>query len=141
MSRNGPTILVDDDSDDLELITQALKELQLKNTIKSFVNSLDAFDYLCKAAENPFIILCDLNMPLQNGLEFKEQIDLDPKLREKSIPFIFYSTSVDPYAVTTAYRLLTIQGYFQKGSLFSEIVDDLKVITEYWKKCRHPNSK
>ncbi len=75
-----------------------------------------------------------------NGLELKRKIDKDPKLREKSIPFIFYSTAANKDAVDEAYTELTIQGFFIKGTDYQKTKSLIQVIIEYWKNCVHPNN-
>jgi response regulator RpfG family c-di-GMP phosphodiesterase len=81
-----------------------------------------------------------VNLPKQNGIEFKRQIDEDPQLRAKSIPFVFLSTSIDRKAVNVAYKELTVQGFFQKPNSFNELTAVIKLLMDYWKLCRHPNS-
>jgi CheY-like chemotaxis protein len=77
-------------------------------------------------------------MPGMNGIEMRNEIINDPYLREKSIPFVFYSTAANPYQIRRAYEL-TVQGFFQKPSTYPELVQMLKLILDYWKVCRHPN--
>ena len=93
--KSGPIIIIDDDADDRAIFESALEELTINNKRLWFTNCKDAFDHLRKTDEQPFIIFCDVNIPELAGIEFKRQLDKDPSLRKKSIPFIFYSTSVD----------------------------------------------
>ena len=74
-----------------------------------------------------------------NGLELKRKIDNDPYLRLKSIPFVFYSTSVRQEQVIEAYSELTIQGFFKKENDITDARNTITTIIEYWKLCRHPN--
>jgi DNA-binding NtrC family response regulator len=137
--RSGPIIVVEDDIDDKEIFDAALQELQSTNKIIWFNNCDDAWDYLKKTTDSPFIIFSDVNMPRQSGLEFKKQIDEDKQLRKKSIPFVFYSTSVNQDTVNEAYMKMTVQGFFQKSSRFEEMKQTIKLILDYWRVCRHPN--
>jgi CheY-like chemotaxis protein len=79
-------------------------------------------------------------MPGINGLEFKRQIDADPVLRKKSIPFIFYSTAALQKDVNEAYTELTIQGFFIKGNDYNKTKALIRTIIDYWKNCIHPNT-
>lgn len=97
-------------------------------------------EYLKLTTEHPFVIFCDVNLPGQNGIEFKKNLDADPYLRKKSIPFIFYSTSADARSVNEAYTKMTIQGFFQKKDDYNDIKNDIRIILDYWKVCKHPNS-
>src|SRR4051812_10197046 len=107
--KSGPIIVVEDDADDEEIFKDILKELGIKNKLIWFRSCDFAFDYLKKTTGQPFIIFCDVNLPKLNGVEFKEQIDNDPQLRKKSIPFVFYSTSVNQKTVNEAYMQMTVQ--------------------------------
>ena len=139
MGNKGPIVIVEDDADDEAIFNDILKELKMPNKVVWFGNSREAFDYLKKTHEQPFIIFSDVNLPGENGIEFKRRIDNDKQLREKSIPFVFYSTSVHPKMVTEAYTNMTVQGFFKKGNSYREIKDDIQIIFGYWQVCRHPN--
>ena len=124
----------------MAILTDVLEELEVKNKVIWFGNCMDAFDYLCSTSAPPFLIFCDVNLHGQTGIEFKKKLDGNPELRKKSIPFIFYSTSTNKATVTEAYTEMTIQGFFEKGSIYSEIKANIKTIIDYWKLCKHPNS-
>ena len=138
--KSGPLILIDDDADDKAIFEDVLKDLGINNQLLWFDNCKDAFEYLANTADQPFVIICDVNMPMQSGIEFKRQIDANEHLRRKSIPFIFYSTSADQDTVSKAYTELTVQGFFQKKNDYAEIREDVKLILNYWKHCKHPNT-
>lgn len=136
----GPIIFVEDDIDDQEIFTSILEDLEVKNQLIWFNLAEKAFEYLKTTTDSPFIIFSDVNLPKLNGIEFKRRIDTDHELREKSIPFVFYTTSVSQSSVNEAYTKMTVQGFFQKGSTYDEIKKHLQLILEYWQICRHPNS-
>jgi CheY-like chemotaxis protein len=140
LAQTGPIIIVEDDFDDQEMIQEILEQLNVNNKIIFFNKAPEAFHFLKRTPEQPFIILSDVNLPEQNGVEFKRQVDEDPQLRAKSIPFVFFSTSINKKAVDTAYKEMTVQGFFQKASNYDELKSVLKLIMEYWSRCRHPNS-
>lgn len=139
MSLKGPIVIIDDDIDDRDMIGAMLEELNLINAIRDFENGQVALDYLLTTLESPLLILCDINMPIMNGLELRDQIDADPYLKKKSIPFIFLTTSDSPIQVRQAYNG-TIQGYFKKCNSFQEGKDHLELVINYWKLCLHPNN-
>ncbi|MBD2703218.1 response regulator [Spirosoma sp. BT702] len=136
---NGPIIYVDDDEDDRFLFERAIRDLALPNEIRSFADGLEARSYLETTQEKPLLILCDINMPVMNGLEFRRLIDADEYLRKKSIPFVFYTTAAGPELVNLAYEG-TIQGFHVKATEFSANKEQLNLIITYWKACIHPNS-
>jgi CheY-like chemotaxis protein len=139
--KQGPIIIVEDDADDKEILSDILKELGIHNKLVWFTESYEAFNYLKATPEQPFIIMSDVNLPGENGIEFKKRIDADPQLREKSIPFVFYSTAVNQKSVNDAYTKMTVQGFFQKSSSYEEAKNIVKLIMDYWKICRHPNTQ
>mgnify|MGYP001627179916 CR=1 FL=1 len=138
--KSGPIILIEDDVDDKEILEEVLKELNVSNELIWFNNCIEAYNFLLHTSQRPLLIISDVNLPGQNGLELKRQIDENPILRSKSIPFIFYSTSVSQHAVNIAYQEMTVQGFFQKEQNFESIKIKIKNILDYWKDCRHPNS-
>jgi len=140
MAKSGPIVVIEDDNDDLEILKEALIENEVQNELLCFSNGPDALTYLLNTSQQPFLILCDVNLPRQNGIEFKEQIDANPLLRNKSIPFIFYSTYVSQYAVNEAYKNLTVQGFFQKNDTYEEFRNVIKTMIDYWSLCKHPNN-
>jgi CheY-like chemotaxis protein len=138
--KSGPIIVVEDDIDDKEMLEEILGDLKITNKLVWFNKSTEAFQYLKTTSDQPFIIISDVNLPVETGIEFKKRVDADPQLRQKSIPFIFYSTSVNKQTVTEAFTKMTVQGYFQKGDTYAAIKEHIKLIVEYWKVCKHPNT-
>lgn len=140
MAKSGPILIVEDDIDDQEIYLEILNQLGIDNKLIFFPLASKALEYLKTTIEKPFVILCDINLPVMNGIEFKQHIDYDPYLRNKSIPFIFFSTSAERSQVNKAYTELTVQGFFKKESSIEEIAKSLSVILAYWELCKHPNS-
>ncbi len=139
LAKVGPIIILEDDLDDQEILREIMAELEVPYPIVFFTQAKEVIEYLYTTTEKPFIILSDVNLPSMNGLELREIINEDDYLRKKSVPFVFISTSADRYAVQQAYNL-TVQGYFVKQHSISEIKETIKLILDYWQKCKHPNS-
>jgi CheY-like chemotaxis protein len=137
---SAPIIIIEDDLDDQEILTEAFQDIGMENRLVFFDNTAEAFDFLKATTEQPFLILSDVNMPGDNGIEFKRRIDSDAHLRRKSIPFVFFSTAVNKEEVDLAYRELTVQGFFKKSTEYSNLKHVLSVIMAYWKICKHPNT-
>jgi len=139
MAKTGMILLIEDDIDDKQFFEDIVRDLGFKNEIKWFENTDDAFQFLITSKKPIFIIFSDINLPGQNGLEFKFKIDNDPKLRKRSIPFIFYSTSAFQKDVNEAYTKMTVQGFFKKGTDHKETAQIIKLILDYWTLCKNPN--
>ena len=75
-------------------------------------------------------------MQVINGFELRRVIIKDTTLREKSIPFIFFSTAASPSQIREAYQL-TVQGFFVKETSMSQIEETLRMVFDYWTKCKH----
>jgi CheY-like chemotaxis protein len=132
-----PIIVIDDDTDDHFIFNEVCQKLNLQNELKFFKTGPSALEYLRSTQDRPFIIFCDINMPQMNGLELRRMIDKDEALRKKSIPFIFFTTAASRSQINEAYSL-TVQGLFIKESSFDDTEKVLRLIFEYWQKCKHP---
>ena len=136
---NEPIVIIDDDTDDHFIFEEVCQKFKLGNELKFFTSATAALQYLRTTTDEPFIIFCDINMPQINGLELRGIIDKDERLRRKSIPFIFLTTAASRKQVNEAYDL-TVQGLFIKESNFDDTEKVLRLIIEYWQKCRHPKA-
>jgi CheY-like chemotaxis protein len=140
MSKSGAILIIEDDADDKQFLEDILLELGVKNKIIWFDNCIDAYEYMTQTTLSTFIIMCDINLPLQNGLDFKLQLDADPVLRRKSIPFIFYSTSARQEDVNEAFMKMTVQGFFKKSVEYNVMKKNIKTILDYWQLSEHPGT-
>ncbi|GAB3952059.1 hypothetical protein GCM10028805_33300 [Spirosoma harenae] len=132
-----PIIFIDPDEDDHTMFKQALKELDVDYPVIVFFNGQTALDYLTTTQDLPFLIISEISMPAMNGLELRRQIDQDPVLRRKCIPFVFMTSPVEDYLVEEAYEL-TIQGMFEKKQSFTAWKTQVGSIIDYWTECHHP---
>jgi CheY-like chemotaxis protein len=139
MQLTGPIIVIDDDEDDHEIIIEVCEKIGVSQHLKCFRDGEDALTYLKISHEYPCIILCDINMPRLTGFELRKTINANNSLRERAIPFIFYSTAASMMQVREAYNM-TVQGFFLKGSNLDEAERTFKVILDYWQLCKRPNS-
>jgi len=135
----GPILLVDDDPVDYQMMGDVLESLSYNDELVWFDNVAGALHFLQTTLLQPFLIISDIRMPRANGLELREAINNNEFLRRKSIPFIFMSTTAHPNEVCKAYDL-TVQGFFEKSHTFPEMQSQMKLIIDYWSRCKHPNS-
>lgn len=139
MSKSGPIILIDDDQDECDLVLEALRNEKISNPLKCFHDGETALEYLASTDEQPFVILTDINMPKLGGIEVRKIIQSNPHLRDKSIPFIFLTTSASQPAIKKAYEM-SVQGFFEKGPDIGHLQRTVRMIYDYWYWCRHPHS-
>lgn len=140
MSLKGPIISIEDDEDDQYLIERILTDLAIPNEIRFFQNGQAALQYLEATPEQPFLILCDINMPVMNGIELRRRITGSEYLKKKAIPFIFLTTASNQELVQIAYDE-TVQGFYKKSTDFVDFREQIRLIVKYWQSCLHPNSQ
>jgi CheY-like chemotaxis protein len=135
--KTGPIIFVDDQIDDWIIIKEIFSELRIKNEALFFETSREVLSYLESTTDEPFLILCDVFMPGLNGLELCKVIQDSKFLKDKKIPFIFFSTTAEDNELNEAYNL-NVQGFFKKPNTYEEIKSFLIQIIAYWSTCRFP---
>lgn len=129
----NPILIVDDDEDDLEMVKEALKSLDVHRPIHFFRSGLELIEHLQASGKAPFFILCDLNLAGETGFEIRKKITEDPALRYKSVPFIFWSTNASEKQIQYAYDL-PAQGFFFKPDSFDALCSTFNTILNYWQK-------
>ena len=139
MNTNGPVIIIEDDTDDQELLEEVFAKLNYGNKVMYFSDGVEALEYLNRTDVIPFLILSDIKMPKLNGFELRSKIHTDAQLQVKCIPYLFFSTSSTQKAVVDAYSM-SVQGFFLKQDTMEELEKTIKTIMDYWKRCVAPNS-
>ncbi|MBA3648545.1 MAG: response regulator [Chitinophagales bacterium] len=92
MNNSKLILIVDDDSDDQELFTEAVDEVNPEIKCISAVNGQDALEFLREQdGKLPDFIFLDLNMPRLNGKQCLAEIKRSKRFR--NIPVIIYTTS------------------------------------------------
>ncbi len=132
MNKNGPILIIEDDTDDQEFIQAAYQKLDHSNELV-FLNSGEiAIQYLMEMTKIPFLIISDLNMPKINGIELRARVRQNEAINIKCVPYILFSTTVAKSFIDDAYAI-GIQGYFKKPIKQNELVAILENIIDYWK--------
>lgn len=137
-NKNGPVIIIEDDVDNQEFLTDIFKKLNYQNKILFFFDGQDALDHIETTEDLPFLILSDINMPKLNGFALREKLKTDAKLSNKCIPYLFFSTASNQKTVIEAYSL-SAQGFFVKPNSMTELEKTISAIMEYWRRCAAPN--
>jgi CheY-like chemotaxis protein len=85
--------LVDDDTEDQELLENALLKAKANAEIHAVSSGKQALDYLnnCERSKLPSLIVLDFNMPGLNGAEVLDK--LSSEHRYKEIPKVVWTTS------------------------------------------------
>lgn len=138
MDKNGPIVVIEDDSDDQEILKEIFDNLNYKNPIIYFSDGEDALNYLTETRVKPFLILSDINMPKLSGFELREKIYVNESLNLKCIPYLFFTTTSNQKSVIDAYSQ-SVQGFFVKPNDFARLQNTIQKIVEYWQECEAPN--
>ena len=138
VNKNGPIIVIEDDSDDQDFLTEVFEKLNYRNKIMFFSDGQQALDHINITEEPPFLILSDINMPKLNGFALREKLRMDSKLSNKCIPYLFFSTAANQQTVIDAYSQ-SVQGFFVKQNSMADLEKTISAIMEYWRLCAAPN--
>jgi CheY-like chemotaxis protein len=138
MESRDPILVIEDDSDDQELLQYVFQKLNYPNEILFFPDGQEALDFLNSNTHiTPFLILSDINLPKLDGFELRNKIRMDAELQVKCIPYLFFSTASSQQSVVNAYSL-SVQGFFIKQNTVAEMEKTIRVIMEYWQRCVSP---
>ncbi len=139
LNQNGPVIIIEDDIDDQDMLTEVFRKLKYPNELLFFTDGQEALKFISARNVVPFLILSDINLPKLTGFELREKLKTDANLSLRCIPYLFFSTALNQKAVIDAYSL-SVQGFFVKQTTMAELEKTIMVIMEYWKRCAAPNS-
>ena len=113
---SAPILIVDDDTDDQDLLQAAWKELEYENELLFFSTGEEVLTYLQEEKRTPFLILCDVNIPKMDGFQLKAKLLQDTQMNYKSIPFVFWSSLASTAQIQRSYDLGG-NGFFVKETL------------------------
>ena len=139
MLKNAPIIIVEDDIEDQDSIKESFENLKYPNELLFFRDGQSALDFLNSSDIEPFLILCDINMPRLNGFDLRARLKANRAMDLKCVPFLFFSTASNQKVVMDAYSL-SVQGFFVKQISMKELEKTISVIMEYWERCTSPNN-
>ena len=123
--------IIDDDSEDQELLMEAFCELNISIKFSTAVNGREGINKLTDGSvQKPDLIIVDLNMPMINGKQFLAEIKNNPLFKELTV--IICSTSANDKDIKESLVLGAAQ-YFQKPSSYDTLKKELASILESMK--------
>ncbi|HEU0111171.1 MAG TPA: response regulator [Flavisolibacter sp.] len=131
MKKEHFIIIVDDDTDDREILKDAFVSVTKEHQYIFFENGDMLLDYLYNHTENglPSLILLDLNMPGKDGRETLKELKSDKRF--SPIPTIVFTTSSSLRDKITSYDL-GANCFITKPDTFNKLVELTKSINQLW---------
>jgi len=102
-------ILVEDDPGHAQLIEKNLRRAGVANELVLFQDGGAAVDFLFKnagapsAAQQPVLVLLDINLPVLDGHQVLQRLKGDERTRR--IPVVILTTTDNPSDISRSYRL------------------------------------
>ena len=130
-----PILLVEDDANDIDLISASLKAGKLANPILIARDGVEALELLNSRkhsgldADGPIVILLDNKMPRMSGLELLERVKTADHL--KNIPIVMMTSSRAEPDLDRAYAL-GVNAYVVKPVDFLEFTEAVKLVGRFW---------
>ena len=130
-------LLVEDNPQDAELTTRALKKNNLANRLITVEDGAEALDFIfCRGkyatrnnGQSPKVVLLDLKLPKVSGLEVLRALKQDEKTR--SIPVVIVTSSREDPDIKTAYAL-GANSYVVKPVDFDAFAESVSSLGLYW---------
>lgn len=116
---------VDDDLEDREFFSEALREVDPSITCLLAGSGMEALSLLQQGHTLPDFIFLDINMPMMDGKQCLKALKSIPEYQ--SIPVIMYSTSTDEREIAECYRL-GAEDFLIKPHSYEKLVNDLASI-------------
>jgi two-component system, chemotaxis family, response regulator Rcp1 len=127
-------LLVEDNPTDARLVTEAMKDIKINNTLYHVPDGVEAMAFLRKQGAyagmpRPDVVLLDLNMPRKDGRKTLEEIKEDPEL--KRIPVVILTVSDAEEDIIKSYNLHA-NCYVTKPLNLDEFSMVVKGIENFW---------
>jgi len=103
MSQEIHIFLIEDDSDDIELLEVSLKDNKVDYYLDVIMEGDKVQNYLSNCERLPHIIVMDLNLPRVHGREIIKQIKSNEDF--KNIPLIVLTTSTAREDIEYSYKM------------------------------------
>jgi len=130
-------LLVEDNPDDEELTTRALKQAKVANDLMVARDGAEALDFLFGTGQHagrdvsrmPALILLDLKLPKLSGLDVLQRLRADP--RTSLIPTVILTSSSEDEDKLKSYQQ-GANSYVRKPVEFGAFVAAISQLGVYW---------
>jgi len=130
-------LLVEDNADDEELTTRALRQAKVANDLVVTRDGAEALDFVFGTGQYadrdlsrmPALILLDLKLPKMNGLDVLQRLRADERTR--LIPTVILTSSSEDEDMLKSYRL-GANSYVRKPVEFGAFAAAVSQLGVYW---------
>lgn len=127
-------LLVEDNSGDIRLTQEALKESKIAINLHIVKDGVEAIEFLRKKGKfeneiRPDVVILDLNLPKKDGREVLEEIKQDKLL--KCIPIVILTSSEAEGDILKAYNLYA-NCYIKKPLDIDQFITIVQSIAHFW---------
>lgn len=129
MSQNRPIVLIEDDSNDIQMFRMAMSVLNVNAPLHCCPSAQEAIDFLDSSDAPPGLILCRYQLAAISGIDLREKLSNDPS--QQRIPFILFGPALSDAELARAFEL-PVQGLFIREASFGKYLDQLDRILKYW---------
>jgi CheY-like chemotaxis protein len=139
-------LLVEDNPDDEELTTRALRQAKIANEIVVARDGAEALDFLFgegahagrDVSRTPAVILLDLKLPKLSGLDVLNRLRADPRTR--LVPTVILTSSSEEEDMLKSYQS-GANSYVRKPVDFSQFAAAVSQLGIYWLLLNQPVPK
>ena len=130
-------VMVEDNPNDAELITRALRKHNLANRIVHLKDGAEALEFLLPPGDQvhqcdsgvPRVVLLDIKLPKIDGLEVLRMMKSDARTRD--IPVVILTSSNEDRDIKEAYRM-GVNSFVTKPIKFEELAAVVAKLGIYW---------
>ncbi len=129
-------LMVEDNRGDVVLVREAMAKIGVDYRMDVVRDGVEAMKYLrhqppYETVNRPELIVLDLKLPLKNGREVLEEMDLNPEWRD--IPIVLLSSSRTELELARSVHL-SAQSFMVKPSTFAGYVELVRSIDAFFRK-------
>jgi two-component system, chemotaxis family, response regulator Rcp1 len=131
---NFDILLIDDSAADARIFQEALRQASTRARAYWVATGEEAIDFL--AQQGRFVdvrpvrlVVLDINMPGQDGMETLRRIKSSPMLNR--VPVVLFSSSRDREEIDLAYSL-GANAYFSKPISLEHYIDKVRILVQHW---------
>jgi len=134
---NRVILLVEDNASDVELTRRALLKEHIMNEVIVAEDGQEALNYIFgegiyegrNVAQQPSLVLLDINLPIIDGIEVLRRIRSDPRTQRQVV--VILTSSKEEQDIIKSYDL-GVNSYIRKPVDFNQFAEAIKYLGLYW---------